>query len=103
MRVHRLLLALLLLVCSHSAFARQKVLFWCEQGGVTIQIPGTQGSTTKFQQSFPGCTVTIYATGTTNTINIYSDNAGTAKANPFTTSATTAQGFFYADNQRVDM
>lgn len=59
-------------------------------------------STTKVQQSYPSCTVTVYATGTTNLSTIYSDNSSTPLANPFTSSST-GLWFFYAANARYDV
>ena len=69
---------------------------WCEDGGVSVVIPGTQGSgTQKFMQSFPSCTVTVKNAGTQTLATIYSDSAGVnPKANPFIAS-TTGQWYFY--------
>lgn len=74
---------------------------WCDQGGYVVTI-GANSSATRFQRSFPSCTVTIYDAGTVNLSTIYSDNASTAKANPFTAS-TTGFWFFYASNGRYDV
>jgi len=99
------------LILPMSASARARVSGFCEQGGAQVTVAnGAAASTTaagvrtNWQRSFPGCTVTVYTTGTTTTVTIYSDNSGTVTANPFTTS-TTGDGswFFYADNSRVDI
>jgi len=59
-------------------------------------------STTKWLQTFPSCTVTVYQTGTLTLSTLYSDNAGTAKPNPFVADST-SYWFFYADNGRYDV
>lgn len=51
----------------------------------------------------PGCTVTVYAAGTTTLSTIFSDNISTPKANPFTADATTGYWFFYASAGRYDV
>lgn len=100
------LLGVLLLVCS-NAFARGRVQGFCQQGAITVSVPGGAGpSVNRFQQSLPGSTVTVYFSGTTTLATLYSDDNGTAQANPFTcpTSSTTATvWFFYADNGRYDV
>jgi hypothetical protein len=78
-------IALFLLLCT-SAFGRQRAQGNCEQGGTTITTSGLS-STQKVQQSFPSCTVTVYQAGTLVLATIYSDNAGTPLANPFTAAA----------------
>lgn len=103
----RRLLGLLGLLCllSVPAFANEKAQGWCENGGVSVTITGTQGSgSQKFQQSYPSCTVTVYFAGTTTLATIYSDNANspTSKANPFTSSSS-GQWFFYANNGYYDV
>jgi hypothetical protein len=98
-----LLFVCLVLGFSALAEAQGKAQGFCENGGTTVVIPGTQGSgAQKFQQTFPSCTVTVYAAGTTNLSTIYSDNANTAKANPFAAS-TNGQWFFYAGNGNYDV
>lgn len=82
----------------------QKIQGWSESGGVSVVIPGTQGSgAEQFQQSFRGATVTVYAAGTTNLSLIYSDNVMTAKANPFTADSVTGLWSFYAPNGTYDI
>ncbi len=75
---------------------------WCELGGSTVVINNGLSSTGKFQQSFPQCTVTVYQTGTTNKVTIYSTTTGTPLANPFT---ATTKGFwqFYSLSGTYDV
>jgi hypothetical protein len=94
-------IALFLLLCT-SAFGRQKAQGNCEQGGKTITTSGLS-STQKVQQSFPSCTVTVYQAGTLVLATIYSDNAGTPLANPFTAAALDGRWGFYADSGRYDV
>src|SRR3990167_337345 len=102
----RRVFAALLFVCLFSLPAlatRERVQGWCQDGGVAVVIPGTQGSgTQRFQQTYRSCTVTVYAAGTTTLSTIYSDAAGTAQANPFTATAA-GRYFFYADGGRYDL
>ena len=93
---------LILLLLASMAYARDRAAGWCEQGGQQVVTPGVANSTTRVQRSYYSCTVTVYNAGTLNLSTIYSDNAGTAKANPFTAS-TTGYWFFYADNARYDV
>lgn len=79
---------------------------WSESGGISVVVPGTQGSgSQRFQQSFVGATITVYQTGTLTLATLYSDNLNppTAKANPFTASSTTGLWSFYAINGRYDV
>lgn len=97
----RLSALLTLVLClSASSFARQKLDGFCEQGNKTVTTSGLT-STTKVQQSYPSCTVTIYLAGTVTPATLYSDNAGTPKANPLTAD-TNGYWFAYADNGRYD-
>lgn len=86
-------LVILVLAVSCLGQAKTKVQGWCQQGGNTVSTAGLS-STTKVQQSFPSCTVTIYDAGTLNLSVIYSDAGGTPKANPFTADST-GYWFFY--------
>lgn len=98
----RLALVCLLLACTiASATSRQKLQGYCQNGG-THDLIGGLLSANYFMQNFPSCTVTVYATGTTNLATIYSDNSGTPLANPFTSSSTGLWGF-YADVGRYDV
>ena len=93
--------ALLLAATALPAYGRERVSGWCEQGGNKTTTGGLT-STESVQQSFPSCTITVYDVGTLNLASIFSDDAGTAKANPFTASAT-GFWFWYADDARYDV
>ena len=97
-------LAIVLLAGVPAAQAYQKLQGWCQRGGQVVTTTGNPSntSTNKVQQSYPSCTVTVYDTGTLNLSTIYSDNAGTAKANPFTANST-GEWYFYAANSRYDV
>lgn len=86
---------------SIPCFARAKLQGYCEQGNKSVSVNGVAG-TPKVQASYPSCTVTVYDAGTVNLSSIFSDNAGTVKANPFTADST-GLWFFYADNARYDV
>ena len=94
LRIFLLLTLLLCLPTLSLSQSKTKLQGWCEDGGRTVTIIGITSST-KVQQSFPSCTVTVYDAGTTNLSTIYSNSGGSAKANPFT-AASTGQWFFYA-------
>lgn len=97
-----LALAALVLVAS-PVFARQKIQYYCTQGGASVAVPGTQGSgNQKFQRSYPSCTVTVYLPGTVTLVTLYADQAGTPKANPFQASST-GYWFAYVDVPDVDV
>ncbi len=70
------------------------------QGGQLVTTSGL-ASTTKVEASYPLCTVTIYIHGG-GLATIYSDNASTPLANPFTATST---GYwdFYAANGHYDV
>lgn len=55
----------------------------CTQGGTQAQTSGLP-STNYLQGVIPGCTVTVYLTGTTTLATIYSNSTGTVLSNPFT-------------------
>jgi hypothetical protein len=99
--VRRLALVALVLCLALPAFARERISVWCEAGNGTVTVGGLS-ATTKFMQSYPASTVSVFDTGTTNLSTIYSDNAGTVKANPFT-CASDGFAFFYASNGRYDI
>ncbi|KKM70023.1 hypothetical protein LCGC14_1444910 [marine sediment metagenome] len=101
MKKYLLAATLLLLATALPAYGRERVSGWCEQGGNTITVGGLT-SVESVQQSFPSCTVTIYDVGTLDLASIFSDDSGTAKANPFTASAT-GFWFWYADDARYDV
>ena len=66
---------LALLLIPTLCFGRARTSGYCEQGGQVTVTGGVQSST-KIQQSYPQCTITVYLTGTTNAATIYSDNSG---------------------------
>ena len=92
------ILWLLLVVCLWSgiAIARAKVQGIASTGGTVIVTVGLN-STTKSITSFPSCTVTVFLAGTTTPASIFSDNVGTAKANPFTANSDASWSFFVDD------
>ncbi len=97
-----LLAVMLMLLTSLSVFARAKVQGFASQGGQVVITAGVSSST-KVVKTFPGCTVTVFFTGTTNPATLFSDNASTPKSNPFTSSLTDALYFFYIDDGRYDI
>ena len=92
----------LLLLAACSVEARQKYNGLCQQGG---QYPLTVGypSTAPFMASYPGCTVTVYQTGTLTLATLYADNLGTPLANPFTANAITGAFGWYANDGVYDI
>lgn len=86
--------------------SRGHIYGFAEQGGHNVVVSGSSSST-KFQESYPGCTVTVFLAGTSTTATIYanlSDPIGTTKSNPFTSDATTAYWDFYAEStERYDV
>lgn len=60
-----------------------------------------QPAAIKSQGSYPGCTITVSITGTTTLASLYSDNAGTTKANPFTADAGTGAFNFFVGSGTV--
>ncbi len=81
----------------------QRYFGFVNQGGVSVEITGTPGSSPDvFQESYPLSTVTVYDTGTLNLSTIYSDNGITPKANPFTCDSN-GYFFFYAANGTYDV
>lgn len=59
----------------------------CTLGGTKAIVSGLN-STNSQQGIVPGCTVTVYMTGTTNLATIYSNSTGTPLSNPFTAVAS---------------
>jgi hypothetical protein len=101
MRGLKVAAVLLMLAAVPSLEARYRAYGYCEKGGQVVVTSG-MNSTTKVQQSYPSCTVTVYLTGTTTLATLYADNSGTPKANPFTADAS-GYWFWYADNGRYDV
>jgi hypothetical protein len=79
----------------------QRVQFDVAQGNTQVNIGGNLSSNV-VEGSFPGATITVFLTGTSTLASLFSDNLGTAKANPFTADSN-GHGFFYAANGRVDV
>jgi hypothetical protein len=79
----------------------QRAWGWGQLGSQVVRTLGISSST-KVQQTFASCTVTVYVSGTLNLATIYSDNLLTPLANPFTADATGAWAF-YAANGRYDV
>lgn len=96
----------LILFVTPSLFGYASYSGWCEQGGVKITVAGQQ-STQYNQQSYPnftqsgaGPSVTVYATGTTNKLTLYSDSAGADPlGNPFPCAATGQYKFYVNSGQ----
>jgi len=99
----RLGLLLFWLCClSPWASAQSPVTGFCEKGGQSVVTNGVSSST-KVQRTYVGCTVSVFDAGSTNLSTIFSDGAGTPKANPFTADATTGYWAFYANNGSYDV
>lgn len=90
----------LIIVLCASISARAKYQGYAERGGKDVKTSPTV--TYELMETFPLSTVTVYLAGTLTIATIYSDNAGTARANPFT-SDTNAYFFFYANDGRYDI
>lgn len=96
-----LLLLLISVIACLPAGAVDKLQGYCELGGQVVTVFGISSST-KWLQSYPSCTVTVYNQGTTTAATIYSDDASTPKANPFTADVY-GFWFFYAAAGRYDV
>ena len=92
---------LILLLLSAPAFANQAAQGWCQLGGQHVSLSGLTSSNF-VQQSYPVCTVTVRLVSNGALATIYSDNASTPLANPFSATST---GFweFYASNNRYNV
>lgn len=105
------------LVCPAFAQTYQRTAGFCADGG---QQPVTNGviasgivpigaispaftNGTGVVGSFPGCTISVFNSGTNTLSTIYSDSSGTPKANPFTASSTDGYWFFYSTNGAYDV
>lgn len=101
-------LLLLFLLLAPAAFPYASFTGWCQQGGVQVTVAGqrsaqyTQQSYPNFTQSGAGPGVTVYYTGTTSKVTLYSDNAGTSLGNPFPCT-TTGQYSFFANVNVADL
>lgn len=94
-----LLIALFMFMAALPSYAMERAYGWCEQGNKKIV---SIGDITKVQQSFPGCTITVYLAGTLTPATLYSDSGGsTPLSNPFTANST-GYWFFYAADGHYD-
>ena len=106
-QICRLFIFLLLFSVLFSArlYANEPAHGFCEEGNRTVAISGLI-STTKVQQSFPACTITVYlhSVSPPALATLYSDNAATPTplANPFTANAD-GSWRFYAANGGYDV
>ena len=75
---------------------------WCEQGGQNVTVSGSLQSTSQVQSSYPGCSVTVYQTGTLNKAVIY-NSSGSPITNPFNASVSTGQWTFYVSTGVYDV
>jgi hypothetical protein len=93
-----LILCALEVFASMPGYARSQIQGDCSQGGVKVVTQG-MSSTTKVQASYPGCTVTVYISGSSPAAlaSLYSDDAGTPLGNPFTSDSTGLWKFFAAN------
>ncbi len=94
------ILALALLLSS-IGIANQRYNGYCQQGGKSVVTAGVSG-TPKVQGSYPQCQISVFLTGTLTLATLFSDNAATPKANPFTAN-TDGSFYWYAANGRYDV
>lgn len=83
----------------------QRLQGFTEQGNTTLLLTGAAGTIArKVQGSFPGCTITVFNSGTVVLASIFSDDLAspTPKANPFTSSSD-GTWFFYAADGNYDI
>ena len=75
---------------------------FCTQGASQALLSGLLS--TNYQQGIvPSCLVTVYYSGTTNIVPIYSNSGGTTLGNPFTASNLGQWTFFAATGSFVDI
>jgi len=114
----RLLLIFGLLLAAYQAHAQNAAAFNgnCQKGGQAVVTQGLVSSGTGplpagqplstgtgVMGSYPGCTITVYLTGTTNLATIYKDIIGTPLVNPFTGNTDGSFLFFAAMVQAYDV
>lgn len=100
--IRRFLTAVILMACSTSVLARERVEMFIGKGGATVSVAGFTSST-KVQSSLLGCRVYVYEAGTTNTVTIYSSVDGTTTSNPGTASTTDGSFGFWVDDNLIDI
>lgn len=98
-----ILLLLMLIGASVPTHAqtRQVLQGDCERGN-NVVVTDNRSSVTKVQRSFPSCTITVYDAGTTDLADIYTNEGGTPKSNPFIADAD-GHWSFWADPGRFDV
>ena len=102
-RITLAVLPLLLLVAAAiPASATQRLSGFCTVGGQSVNTQGLS-STSLVQSSYPGCTVTVYQTGTLTLATLYADSIGTPLSNPFTASTLTGAWGFYVATGAYDI
>lgn len=84
-------------------YCDQSLHGYCAQTATLVLQSGGLTSSPQAIGAYPGCTVTVYYTGTTTIAPIFSDNGLTPLANPFTANTTTGAFLFYAANGRYDV
>lgn len=91
---------ILFLISVPVARGNQAARGFCEAGAQPVVTSGLT-STTQVQASYPACTITVFVTGG-GVAQIFSDNAGTPLANPFTANSN-GQWIFFAANGTYDV
>lgn len=98
-----LLVMLIIALLNITIYAQNsKIQDYAQKGGQVVTINGLSSSS-KFQQSFPNCTITVYNGGTTTLSSIYSDTGGTPKANPFTSNSDASFEFYGSSGTTYDV
>lgn len=101
--IRLLRLTALLCLTALPALPYAKFQGYAQKGGVTVTInAGLSSAPVKFQASYPQSTVTIRNSSDNSTATIYSDNAGTAKSNPFVADLTGFWSFYASDGIGVN-
>ena len=108
--VNKLLLLLLILLPVSAAAQTGSIQDYCTLGGTSAATQGLN-STNKLQGIIPGCTVTVFFSGTTTQVpgtQIFKDSIGTVLGNPFTANVITSPNsggwlFFALCSQTYDI
>lgn len=87
------LLILLLFICPIAAYSQYIKILGVAERSNTVTVSGI-ASSTKAPRTFPLSTISIFYTGTTTVVPIYSDATGTVKANPFTADSFAQYDFY---------
>lgn len=100
MRKFIFIISLILYCVTLTPAQNIKISGIASKGGKNVKTsPSTQY---KLMETYPSATVTVYLSGTLTLASIFSDESGTAKANPFTAN-TDASWSFYAAAGRYDI